>query len=242
MNTYRGNAVAAGMLLVVATLAAIVGSALYRPFVGDPVDPTTVAGNTTPIFAGALLQLIGYAACPAIAIALYPVLRRYSEPLALGSVAFRVVEATFYSMGVIGLLLLVSVSQDAVQAGATGSSQFAQSAAVLLAGRDLVGSVAGVSFFALGGLLYYWVFFESAIVPRWLSGWGLIAAVMSLGGALLVLFQVVVPMSTGHILLNLPIAVQEMVLAGWLIVRGFDARVATAKPAASGSYVGAHAG
>ena len=241
MNTYRRNAIAAGILLLIATLAAILGSALYRPFLSDPVDLTSVAANTTPIFAGALVQLVGYAACPAIALALYPVLRRYSEAPALGSVAFRVIEAVFYSLSVIGLLLLVKVSQEAVQPGVTDPSQFQATAAILVAGRDLVGSVAGVMFFACGGLLYYWVLFQSAIVPRWLSGWGLIGASMSLGTAVLVLFQAVVPMSTAHIVLNLPIAVQEMVLAVWLIAKGFDRRVAESAPVPAGSFAGAHA-
>ena len=242
MNTYRGNAVAAGILLLIATVAAIVGRALFAPYVSDPVDLASVSSHTMPIFAGAFLQLVGYAACPAIAIALYPVLRRYSEALALGSVVFRVIEGTFYSMGVVGLLLLVSLSQEAVQPGVTDSSQVQHSAAMLVAARDWLGSVAGVAFFACGGLLYYWVLFQSVIVPRWLSGWGLVAAAMSLGGALLVLFQAVVPMSTGHIVLNLPIAVQEMVLAVWLIAKGFDERVAVSVPAPAGSIAGAHAG
>lgn len=239
MNTYRRNALAAGILLVIATVGAIAGTALYKPFLGDPVDATTVAGNVTRIYAGAALQLLAYAACPAIAIALYPVLRRYSEALSLGSVAFRTMEAIFYSIGVVGVVLLVNMSETAVQSGVANSPSFQQPAATLIAARDLVGSVGGVAFFAAGAFLYYWVLFRSAIIPRWLSGWGMVAATMSLGAAVLVLFEVVVPLSTTHIVLNLPIFVQEMVLAVWLIAKGFDQRVAEGGPVSAASLAGA---
>ena len=240
MNTYRRNAVAAGILLLVATVGAIAGSALYRPFVGDPVDLPKLSANSTPIFVGAFIQLVAYAACPGIALALYPVLRKYGEAFALGSVAFRAIEATFYSVSVVGLLLLVAMSQAAVEPGGAGAG-FQPIAAAMVAGRDVLGSVAGVAFFACGGLLYYWVLFQSAIVPRWLSAWGLIGAVLALGGVVLVLFQAVTPMSSGHIALNLPLAVQEMVLAVWLIAKGFDRRVAETAPVLAGSFAGARA-
>jgi hypothetical protein len=240
MNRYRRNAVATGILLVVATVGAIAGTALYKPFLGDPLDATTVVANATRIYAGAALQLLAYASCPAIAIALYPVLRGYSEALSLGSVAFRTMEAIFYSIGVVGVVLLVTMSETAVRSGIANSPSFQQPAATLIAARDLVGSVGGVAFFATGGFLYYWVLFRSSLVPRWLSGWGLIAAAMSLGAAALVLFEVVVPLSTTHIVLNLPIFVQEMVLAVWLIAKGFDQRVADRGPVAASSLAGAH--
>lgn len=242
MNTYRRHAVVAGILLVIATVAAIAGGALYRPYLGDPLDLPKIATNTTPIFIGSLIQLIGYAACPAIALAMYPLLRRYNEALAVGSVVFRSIEAVFYSLGVVGLLMLVAVSHDAAQPGVADANQFQHTAAVLGAARDVVGSVTGVAFFACGGLLYYLVLFQFALVPRWLSGWGLIAAALSLVSAVLVLTQMVAPMSTSHVFLNLPVAVQEMVLAVWLIAKGFDQRATLSAPMPGGSLAGAAAG
>ena len=76
--------------------------------------------------------------------------------------------------------------------------------------------------FGLGGLMYYWVFYRSRLVPRWLSVWGLVAIPLLMPSALLVMFRVIENLSTTQIVLALPIAVQEMVLAVWLIAKGFD--------------------
>jgi Domain of unknown function (DUF4386) len=241
MNTYRRSALAAGALLIVATVATVVlGGIALKPVVGDPVDLAKVGGNETQVFLGALLNLIGAAACPAIVIALYPVLRVHSPALALGSVAFRVIEATFYVISVVGLLLLVTLSREAAKAGAADAAFYGQLAALLVAGRAWLGFVAAVVFAGLGTLLYDWVLYRSALVPRWLSGWGVAAAVGMLVAALLAMFGVAPPLSPVHIVLNLPIAVQEMALAVWLIARGFS-QVAVAAAVPPTAFAGAAA-
>ncbi len=231
MNAYRRNAVTAGVLFIVATMASILGNVVSKPMLGDPVDLARVAANEGPIFVGALLKLIAAAACPGIALALYPALRKGREGLALGSVAFRIVEGAFYAVSVVGLLLLVSLSREAVASGDPGSAYFGHSSALLLAGCDWIGFVAAVMFFGLGALLYYWALYQSALVPRWLSGWGIASALLALVAALALLFQLTVPMSPLHLALNLPIFAQEMVLAVWLIARGFSPRTIAAEPA-----------
>lgn len=49
--------------------------------------------------------------------------------------------------------------------------------------------------------------------------------------ATLVLFRLTSPMSTTQVVLALPIAVQEMVMAVWLIAKGFDPSAITAESA-----------
>jgi hypothetical protein len=91
----------------------------------------------------------------------------------------------------------------------------------LLAIKGWAGELAVISF-TLGALMYYYVFYRSKLVPRWLSGWGLLAAAASLAAVLLSITGRIEPFSTVFILLQLPIGVQEMVLAVWLIVKGFN--------------------
>jgi hypothetical protein len=93
---------------------------------------------------------------------------------------------------------------------------------MVMAACDSAGFVAGVVFFGLGGLMYYWVFFQASLLPRWLSAWGIAGVTLAMVAAVLVMFGVIVPVSTPHVLLNLPIFVQEMVFAVWLLVRGFN--------------------
>jgi hypothetical protein len=235
MNTYRSNALAAGILLILATAVPMVGNAFAKPLLSVPIDLSGIASNATPMFAGVLLKLIGFAACPAIALALYPVLRNYNPALSLGSVVFRTVEACFYIAGAVGLLLLVALSRQAVASGAVDSSYFAHSASLLLAGTDLLGFVAAVPFFAVGAVAYYTVLYRSNLVPRWLSGWGLVSAALAIVASVLAMFEVALPMSSLHIALNLPIFGQEIVLGVWLIAKGFNPRAIASTPATAPS-------
>ena len=91
----------------------------------------------------------------------------------------------------------------------------------MLAVKEWAGALSIITF-TIGALMYYAVFYQSQLVPRWLSGWGIVAAVSSLACALLTIFGVLVPFSTVFILMQLPIGLQEMVLAVWLIVKGFN--------------------
>ena len=68
--------------------------------------------------------------------------------------------------------------------------------------------------------MYYSLFHRTRLVPRWVSGWGIAAALLMMTAGLLSLFSN--NPVTGYTLLILPIAVQEMVLAGWLLVKGFS--------------------
>ncbi len=231
MTTNRSNAVAAGALFIIATVADVISRvAFVQPILSDPVDLTKISANDNQVLLGALLLLIGAAAAAGIAIALYPVLRKHNEGLALGSVGFRLIEAALYVGIVVCLLLLVTLSQEAANSGSAASAAYAVPAALLMAARDSLGEVA-VLVFGLGALLYYWVFYQSRLVPRWLSAWGLLAIVSVMVSGLLVMLRLTEPMSTTQLVLALPIAVQEMVLAVWLIARGFNPSATTAEPA-----------
>ena len=73
--------------------------------------------------------------------------------------------------------------------------------------------------FNLSALSYYALFYRSRLVPRWLSGWGMAGVLLLMSACLLALFSG--NPVTGYTLLILPIALQEMVLAVWLLVKGF---------------------
>jgi hypothetical protein len=91
--------------------------------------------------------------------------------------------------------------------------------------------------FCTGATLYYLVFYRSQLIPRWLSAWGLAGTVLGLVSGLLVLFQSIAVLSSTQVVLNLPIAAQEMILAVWLIVKGFspkpEAKASMQTPAAA---------
>jgi hypothetical protein len=221
VDSSRTIAVVAGALFVTATVASIASTALTNPILSSSDYLTKISSNQNQIVLGVLLQFIASVASAGIAISLYPILRRYNEGLALGSVGLRIVEAVFGIVAALGLLTLVTVSQDFVNAGAPNASYYQSLGSVIKAGINWSGFVFLALAFTLAALLYYYIFYQSRLIPRWLSAWGFIGAALSLSVAVLIAFGTA-PLSPITIYLNVPIGVQEMVLAVWLILKGFD--------------------
>jgi len=228
MDSYRKIAMITGTLFIIATVASIASLPFLAP-VNASNYLVNVSANENQIITGILLTIISAFASASIAISLYPVLKKHSQGLALGAVGFRLIEAVFYIVGVIGIVLLLSLSQEFVKAGAPSSSYFQTLGVILLSGYHWAGNVAGTLAFYIGAMMYYYIFYRTKLIPKWLSGWGLVAVSMGIIASMLVMFQVVGSMSTVQVVLNLPIAVQEMVLAAWLIVKGFNASIITSK-------------
>lgn len=228
MKTYRTNAIAVGVLYIVGTAAGLVSMAVSQPL-RDAPDPLALAGSAESANQAdvtALCILLMGLSLAMLSLVVYPVLKRHSEVLALGYVLFRGgLETIAYFVTAMAWLLLPAVAQLSVQAGG---------AVLLKAGQ--VSGLLGVSFFCLGALIFYTVLYRARLVPRWLSAWGLAAVVPYLAAAFLEVFAHLDRTSSTGVLLQLPMAVQEMVLAVWLIVKGFNA-VAVApeavKPAAN---------
>ena len=221
MNTYRTNATIAGVLYIIGTVAGILSLALSQPL-RDARDPLAgAAANANQVTVAALCVLLMGLSLAMVPVVLYPVLKRHSEVLALGYVVFRgALETVTVLMMPIAWLLLVAMGQSYVPAEATAASGFQAAGALLLKAGDH-NSLAGIVF-CLGALMFYAVLYRSRLVPRWISVWGLAALVPYLAAEFLAMFAVVDPMSSNAILLYIPLAVQEMVMAVWLIVKGFN--------------------
>ncbi len=217
MDSTRRIALVAGVLFILATASSLVAATFVPALAGtDYLAGVSLRANGMGV--AALFYVAAAFGSVGIAISLYPVLRRFGAGLALGSVVFRALEAAFYMVSVVCLLSLLEVAkQFATSAGADRTT-------LLAVGDTLVGirdhaSVVAVLAFCLGAFLYYTLFFQARLVPRWLSGSGVAAVILMFVACVLALFSNN-PVS-GYPPLALPIAVQEMVLAVWLIVVGF---------------------
>ena len=219
MDSTRRAALGAGLLFIMATAASLAGTALSGPIVNDPDRLTRVGANASLLAGGALLQLVAAGASVGIAIALYPVLKHWSSGLALGSVVFRSLEAAMYAVGAVGLLSLLPLGRQFTGAGETERVSLATLGEALMGMREAA-AVAGVLAFSVGALLYYWLLYRSNLIPRWLSGWGIAALFVMMAACVLAVFNQ--RPVTSYVILALPIGLQEMVLALWLIARGFN--------------------
>jgi hypothetical protein len=206
-----------GVLFIIATVANLLGAAI-RPGLTGTDYLGGLAAEPDRVAAGSLLLLIAAFACAGIAIAMYPVLKRTATGLALGAVVFRTVEAVMYAVAIVSLLSLSTLGQVSV---APGADQTALGAigGLLLSLRQHAALV-GVFAFCLGAFLYYTAFFRSRLIPRWLSAWGIVAIGLLTTAGVLALFAG--RPVTDYVPLAAPIFLQEMVLAVWLIARGFS--------------------
>jgi len=220
MNTDRKNAIVVGVLFIIGTVAGLI-EAFTKPVLDAANFLTDVSVKQNQVRIEVLLALIAAFACAGIAIWLYPVLKKHNEALALGSVGFRIIESVLSILGAICLVSLLPLSQEYVKAGASSASYFQTLGTSLFGAQGMILNIRLIPF-CIGALMYYYIFYKSKLIPRWLSGWGLIAIIMNLVSALLVLFGLIDHFSTTQVILSVPIGLQEMVLAVWLIVKGFN--------------------
>jgi len=178
-----------------------------------------VANHPDRQAAAALFYLIAAGASAGIAIAMYPVLKQVNSTLALGSVVFRAIEAVFYTTAVVAILSVQSLGQQFATTPANARAPIQAMADVLLSLRD-DSNIAAIFALTVSALMYYGLFYRSRLIPRWLSGWGVVGMLLLMTACLLALFSD--RPVTGYTLFILPIAVQELVLAVWLLVKGFN--------------------
>jgi len=227
MNPNRKIATLTGVVFIIATVASLSGSALLPALTGTDYL-ARFSAHASQMAAGALLHLIGHLASAGIAVVMYPVLHKWNAGLALGSVVFRIIEAVFYMVGLMCLLSLLPLGQQFTSALA------ADRATLQAIGDSLVSvqnraSLLGVFAFCLGAFMYYYLFFQSRFIPRWLSGFGIVAIILMLTACVFSLISG--NLITSYIPLAFPIFLQEMVLAVWLIVKGFNPSVIASEPA-----------
>lgn len=223
MSTGRKIAIIVGVLFIIGTAAGMLAAAFAAPSLADPDYLSKFVANENQIMAGALLMLVMGFALALIPALMFPLLKKQNEPLAVSYVVFRGALETIITIATaVVWLLLLSLSQEYVQAGASAASSFQTLGALLLAAGHWMQPMLVLAF-GLGALMLYTLLYQSKLIPRWLSVWGLIAAAMHLITAPLTMFGLLSSFSPLEIVLNLPIFLQEMVMAVWLIVKGFSA-------------------
>jgi hypothetical protein len=218
MNSSRKTAIIVGVLYIIGTVAGILWKVLAGSIQNDLNLLTKVTANENQIIIGALFLLVMGLALAMVPVMMFPILKKHNEALALGYIVFRGALETITTIAVvIGELFLTILGQHYI-AGAPDASYFQTLGTLTLKGNVLIGTISQIVF-PLGALMFYWVLYQAKLIPRWISGWGLIAAILKLALPFLELFGIL----TFQDVFDTPIGIQEMVLAVWLIVKGFNA-------------------
>ncbi|KYK23634.1 hypothetical protein AYK25_06520 [Thermoplasmatales archaeon SM1-50] len=219
MKSYRKTAIIVGVLFIIATVASILTIAILGSTLETPLNHITIIENEYQIDLTVLLWLILAVSVTGIGVMMYPILKKYNEGLALGYIGFRLTESICIIISTITLLSILTLSQD-YASGTFDTTNYQSMGLLLLALQNWSFEIGTLVFLGLGGLFLYYPLYELKLVPRILSIWGII------GAACVILYGVlsVFGLTADSITLNLlaaPIAIQEMVFAVWLIVKGF---------------------
>ena len=200
MSENRKIGIYTGILFIIGTLSGILSVVL--------TGPMNQSNNHYTL--GALCVLIMGFSLAFIPIILYPLLKKHNKTFALGYVVFRGAIETFtYILVFICLVLLYE---------SNGSENF------ILKIREL-SNVSGTYVFSIGAIMLYYVLYKSVLLPRWLTIWGMIAIILHLITGILITFGIQTAMSPINLVMNFPIFLQEMVMAVWLIVKGFNREI-----------------
>src|SRR5215210_6850828 len=191
----------------------------YAPVLEDP-DYIIGGGADTSVALGAFLELILIIANIGTAVVLFPILRRQNEILILGYVTARIVECVFIAVGLLSLLTLVTLRQEAAGADAASLVLVGQSLVALHDWTFLLGPgiVVGIG----NGLMLGYLMYRSALVPRGMAVLGLISGPLVTASGVAVLFGVIEAGSVLQAIATIPEFLWELFLGIWPIVKGFN--------------------
>jgi hypothetical protein len=210
----------AGRIIGILILIQMVGGGLVNGVLEAPLfDAPGFLSNAAPysrqIALAVVLALITEALWLGIAVTAFNVVFRRTRALALWFIALAVVTLTVAVVENIGVMSMLSVSEAYSKAGAVEREQFEVTRVVVASGRNwghYIGRICD------GGVIsmLYCVLYRLKLVPRVLAGFGLLAVVLMITSVAMPLFghEVVFPMLA-------PIGVSQLILAIWLIAKGF---------------------
>jgi hypothetical protein len=225
MPNLRKTALVAGALYLITFIASIPAVFLFLGPVLDNPDYIVGAGADTRVLWGCVLDVVTALAGIGTAVALFPVVKRQNEALALGFVTSRMLEAAVIMVGVVSLMAVVSLRQDLA---GTDPAALATVGRSLVAVRDATfllgpGLMAGVNALLLGTLMY-----RSRLVPRVIPAMGLIGAPLLITATMATMFGVFEQVSAWSMIATLPVAAWELSVGTWMVVKGFNPSPITA--------------
>jgi len=207
----------AGVFFVVAAVAAVAAKALWQPVLGDP-EYVLGAGADTRVLLGGLLEFLTAAAVAGTAVALYPVIKRHGQGVALGYVCGRVLEAATIVFGLAAVVSVVTLRQERTGAD-DGALVDVQGSLVAL--HDAMFLIGPGLIIGINSLLLAWLMYRSGLVPRWIAIIGLVGGPLVFASSTAVLFGAYEQVSAIAGLGAFPVFAWEMSLAVYLLVKGF---------------------
>ena len=225
MSADRKAAVWVGVLYIIGTVGMVLSAVVTSAVLTGSAYLAQVAAEPNRVAVGALFMLVAGLALAMVPVVFWPIGKRYSETLAMGYVVFRgALETIFYIVLALLWLLLIALSKEPDAGPLAG---FVRTTETVI--WDQVIAIP----FVLGAMMFYVVLYQYRLVPRWLSTWALVGAALYVVAPIGSMFG----LSLGFFMA--PLAVQEMVMAVWLIAKGFSQPVVESAPSSRAVVAGA---
>lgn len=219
MTGLRQTAVIVGALFWISNLVTLLGAVITGPIPSGADALTMMSPHATQQVAGTLVAHVNDVAIIGYAVALFPVLKRFSESLALAYVAFKVAEGILLLVSAAALLSLIALSQRYLAGGSSDAPSFRAIADTTLAQEFWAARLATLAYLVATPILNY-VLYRTRLVPRWISILGFVGVALLALGLIIGVGDPTRGFQPGQLLV-IPIFLWELVFATWLIVRGF---------------------
>jgi hypothetical protein len=218
MTSFRKTALAGGILYLITFIGSIPAAILVGPAINDPKYVAS-AGADQQVALGLVLELVNVFGCIGCAVALFSLVRRVHEGLAIGYVTTRLFEAATITVGVLSLLAVISLRQQGAAAG--NAETLVPVSGALVAVRNwamiLGPNMAGFNALMLGTALY-----RARLVPRAVPALGIVGAPILISFVIGNILGVAQPGTLFHGIAVMPFFVWELVLGLWLTFKGFN--------------------
>lgn len=206
-----------GILFITATVTSSLSIWLTEPTLEATNLLEEFSDKSSQIAVAALLMLLDAISVAFIAIMLFPILKKKSESLALGYVGMRIMEGILFATYVVVLLTILSISKEYSASNVQDASNFESIGQSLLILAKWTFDIGLGIVFTISALILNYILFRFVLVPRWLSAWGFLGALVTMTIVLLKFYDIQVTEALDFI-----IGIQEMVFAIWLIVKGLN--------------------
>ncbi len=198
----------------------ILGSILYAPnYLAE------IYASKDQVNIAVLLELTSAFAFVGFSIILYQILKKYNQNIALAYIGLRFVEFGIIILSEIKLMVLAAIGKQFIEAE-TGDSFFIQVVGDSLLAEWEWTALLYMIVFCVNALLFYYLLWNSKLVPQFISIWGFVGALIAILAPILIMFE----QNTGGMIIYAPIGLNELFLAIWLIVKGFNSTAIETKP------------
>jgi uncharacterized protein DUF4386 len=219
-NNDRNYARASGILYLVTFASSIPALLLLHPILSNPAY-IVGAGHDTQVLWACLFDFVNAVTAVGSAVAVFPVVKRVNESLALGFVMSRMMEAAVIMIGVVALMAVVVLRQDFAGSSGADVSALTTTGQALVSVRDWTFLFGPGFMVCLNAVLFGTLLFRSRLVPRVIPAMGLIGAPLLFTASLLTVFGHNTQSGGWTMLATLPIAAWELSVGFYMTFKGF---------------------